>query len=149
LRQKHGFFTFHPAPPSRDLPLWPRPIVTDAQGRFTVRGFGRGQAIDVLIEDDRFAVQTLTLQAADGSKPKEVRRSLAAPQKIEGRVLYEDTRKPGGGVQVTVVSYRNQRAYAVNGRADAAGRFRMNPYPGQSFTVSVSALPGQPYLGVY
>src|SRR5262249_1777626 len=38
--RRHAGFSFLNARPPRDLPLWPRPVATDAQGRFEIRGFG-------------------------------------------------------------------------------------------------------------
>ena len=38
-----------------DLPAWPRPATTDAEGRFTLRGIGRGLRAELGIHDPRFA----------------------------------------------------------------------------------------------
>src|SRR5262249_28156782 len=48
-RRQAGFsFTKTPAP--KDLPLWPKPVTTDEKGRFELRGFGRDQDVEVLVE---------------------------------------------------------------------------------------------------
>jgi RNA polymerase sigma factor (sigma-70 family) len=145
-----GFsFTEQPAP--EGLALWPKPLVTDAKGRFEVRGFGRGQAIDLLVEDDRFALQALTLNADNAGK-NAFSQSLAAPQKFEGEVVAEDTGKPMPKVQVAVVGYRkvgNTRrslGREASTTTDARGRFKINPYQGEFFDVRVHVPGGTPYL---
>jgi RNA polymerase sigma factor (sigma-70 family) len=142
-------FSFTDDPPPKGLSLWPKPVVTDTRGRFQVRGFGRGQKIDLRIEDDRFALQTLTL-AADNAGKKEFRQSLAAPQHFEGEVVAEDTLKPMPGVRVAVVGYqkvgRRPVGQETGARTDARGRFRINPYSGEFFDVRAHVPGGVPYL---
>ena len=49
----------------------PESVTTDAKGRFTLRGLGDGQEIDLLIDDDRFARQELIVRVGE----KETSRS--------------------------------------------------------------------------
>jgi RNA polymerase sigma factor (sigma-70 family) len=49
------------------LPLWPGPVTTDDQGRFLLRGVGRGMAVTLDVRDDRFAFQQV--QILDTSDP--------------------------------------------------------------------------------
>jgi hypothetical protein len=113
-----------------------------------VYGFGRGQVIDLRVEDDRFALQELTLEAGKPGQ-KEFAQSLAAPQKFEGEVVAADSGKPVPKVWVSVLSFRNfATTRQTGGWADARGRFRINPYPGTSFWVRFHVRSAAPYLGV-
>jgi RNA polymerase sigma factor (sigma-70 family) len=144
-------FSFRGPSAGEGLSLWPKPVVTDAKGRFHVRGFGKGQVIDLQIEDDRFALQALTLNA-DNAAQKEFRQSLAAPQKFVGEVVAEDTGKPMPKVEVVVVGYHKlgnaQRLVGqqTSTATDVRGRFRINPYRGEIFDVRVHGPGGTPYL---
>jgi RNA polymerase sigma factor (sigma-70 family) len=143
-------FTDEPAP--KGIPFWPREVTTDAQGRFKVRGFGGGQAIDLLVEHKSFALHKLTLEAARPGQ-KEFTKTLAAPQVFEGEVLAADTGKPVPKAWVSI------EAVKVSGRlildwgketglfTDANGRFRINPYSGDFFHVRVQVKSQAPYLG--
>jgi RNA polymerase sigma factor (sigma-70 family) len=146
----------------RGLSLWPQPVTTDAQGRFQLTGFGRGQVVELLIEDDRFATQKLALDAGKGDGPKEVRLSLAPPQKIEGRVTYRDTGKPAAGVWVAAGSFRTMRGFGgggggvgglggysvqeVGAHTDARGRYRLNAYAGDTIELRYQVPSDRPYL---
>ncbi len=145
VRQQTAF-SFTAPTTNKELPLWPEPVVTDEQGRFRVRGFGRGHEVRLRIEDDRFALQELDLPC-DG---KEANVSLAPPQRIEGRVVFEDTGDPAADVWLTVASFRSPETAgkAAVGQADARDRFRINLFPAEAFSVDVFAPKGSPYLGV-
>jgi RNA polymerase sigma factor (sigma-70 family) len=148
FRQRQ-WFPFQVSPAPKGLSFWPGPITTDVQGRFRVGGFGPGQDVELVIEDDRFATQQVRLENPKGNKPREVARSLAPAQTIEGRVVYEDTGKPVPRARVKVLSNGKNPPAEMSGRADAEGRFRLNPYPGDSFALTVDPPPDRPYLGVW
>jgi RNA polymerase sigma factor (sigma-70 family) len=145
-RRQAGFSFDHPAP--KDLPLWPKPVTTDASGRFELRGFGRDQDVEVLVEDERFATQKQILDTGHQEKPKETVRALAAPQRFEGKVVYGDTGKPFPKAWVSVTGIRGFPAAGeeIGVHTDAQGRFKINPYPGDFFMVSVVPPQGEPYL---
>src|SRR5262249_46255959 len=86
---------------SRDWPSWPAPVTTDDNGRFTLRGFGEGHEVDLLIDDDRFARQEVPLRGG-----KEARVALTAPQHALGRVVFADTGKPAAGVWLNASTFR-------------------------------------------
>jgi beta-lactamase regulating signal transducer with metallopeptidase domain/protocatechuate 3,4-dioxygenase beta subunit len=74
--------------------FWPQPVTTDAQGRFTIRGVGRGQGLGLQVRDDRFALQVLDVPAADKDKAEEVTLPLAPARVLEGVVRAADTGQP-------------------------------------------------------
>jgi hypothetical protein len=151
MPQLPGTFVFTPVPVPRDFSMWPQPVTTDAKGRFEVRGFGRGQAIDVLIQDDRFALQRLTLEV-NPKDPKPISLSLAPAQWLEGRIVAEDTNKPLAKARITVNS-ANQRRFAVGDEVSATtgadGRFRVNCYRADTLGFDVFVPDGQPYLSIF
>jgi RNA polymerase sigma factor (sigma-70 family) len=146
--RRQGGFSFTDQPPPKDLPLWPKPVTTDAQGRFEIRGFGRGQTIDLVIEDDHFATQKLTLETGTQAKPKPVSLALAPPQKVEGKVVAEDNGEPVAGASITIAAFRNYQGNAVVTHTDAQGRYHVNAYPGDPISVEVFPPEGAPFLGV-
>jgi RNA polymerase sigma factor (sigma-70 family) len=143
--ESHGVH-FHTPPPG--LAVWPEPVKTDAQGRYTVRGLGAAETVSLAVRDDRFAPQSLFFGAP--TLTKEINGSLSPAQFIEGQVLQADTDKPVAHALLTVYSSdREAGSYGgLGGRADAEGRFRLNPYPGKWFTVSARAPEGEPYLSL-
>ncbi len=78
--------------PPRHLPGWPEAVTTDKEGRFVLRGVGKGQGVGLLIDDERFALQVLDFPAQD--RAAEVTRVLAAARVLEGTVTDADTGKP-------------------------------------------------------
>jgi RNA polymerase sigma factor (sigma-70 family) len=132
----------------RSLAVWPETVRTDAQGRFVVRGLAPTGTASLVVEDARYAPQAMYF---DGKEfDKEINRSLAPAQLIEGRVLQADTGKPVPHALLTVYSSDQELgSYAgLGGKADAEGRFRLNPNAGKWFTVSAHAPEGEPYLAL-
>jgi hypothetical protein len=80
----------------------------------------------------------------------EINRSLAPAQWVEGRVLQADTGKPVAHALLTVYASDSEfgSSHGLGGKADAEGRFRINPYSGKFYIVSAYAPDGEPYLGV-
>jgi RNA polymerase sigma factor (sigma-70 family) len=124
------------------LPLWPAPVVTDDQGRFEVRGAGRGQRVILLVRDGRFEPGQIELGAGDKDPPAEVTTVLSPARPVEGRITYADTGKPVAGAEVRVHDTRT--------RTDRDGRFRLNPNvnPWSDYLV-VYAPAGGPYMGLF
>jgi RNA polymerase sigma factor (sigma-70 family) len=134
------------------LSHWPRPVTTDAQGRFVLRGLGRDLIIGLGIRDERFGRQDLhRIATRDG---KEVTLLLAAPQRVEGQVTFADTGKPVSGVRLQIGGSDREinKPTMDNGwvavRTDAKGRYRIMSHPGNTISVTAHALPGTPYLGI-
>ncbi len=48
-----------------DLPAWPRPVMSDSEGRFTLRGLGRGLDALLTVHHPRFALQRIEIEPDD------------------------------------------------------------------------------------
>src|SRR5205085_12634449 len=59
-----------------------------------------------------------------------------------------DTGKPAAGVRVNISAFRGNLGRDTTTRADAEGKFSLNPYPGTFFQVQAWAPAGQTYLSV-
>jgi RNA polymerase sigma factor (sigma-70 family) len=139
----------------KDVPFWPETVTTDDKGRFTLHGFGDGQEVDLVIDDDRFARQEVVVPIGDKEKPT---LTLAAAQRLEGRVIFEDTKEPAVGGWLIISSFIERRRFeeslfhrsgnTVVGQTDARGRFRLNVYPGETVNVQAFSPTGLPYLGI-
>ena len=79
---------------AKDLPAWPRPAITDAEGRFTIRGVGRDLRVLLMAEDPRFARQRIVVDTDGTAGPKPVTAAMEPAKVITGRVTYADTGKP-------------------------------------------------------
>ncbi len=126
---------------------WPRAVTTDAKGRFTFTGIGRGLHVSLSVRDPRFARELLTLRTDDRDGPLEVAMAIRPSLVIAGRALAADTGQP---LADAVVSVRpidpeviGQRTMT---RTDAQGRFQLNPYAGDKYVVQLIPALGQPYL---
>jgi RNA polymerase sigma factor (sigma-70 family) len=124
------------------LKAWPRPVATDVQGRFTFTGVGRGLDASLAVRDPRFAQQAIRVQTDNTGGPKDIAAALQPATIIEGRVLADDTGQP---IPDAVLSISSRFAAASGGRtmkfrADGQGRFRINPYAGDTFSCP-SSLP--------
>jgi RNA polymerase sigma factor (sigma-70 family) len=132
----------------QEFPSWPKAAVTDKDGRFEVRGVGRGMIAALAVSDDRFAAQGFSIPTGGPEAGKEVLKMLEPAHIIEGTVTYADTGKPVPGARLTVYAGKSEldSMFGAEGRADEKGRFRINPSPGNYFHVSAYAPDGQPYL---
>jgi RNA polymerase sigma factor (sigma-70 family) len=148
------------------LAPWPDPVATDAEGRFTLRGLGRHLSVVLSVDDPRFAswitqvetegavatspfgisMPTVKINTGPDSKPLTI--ALEPAQIITGRVTYADTGKPVPHAPLAVSSIARGRGGSRNThfRADGEGRFRINPSPGDRFTLQTQSPDDQPYL---
>jgi RNA polymerase sigma factor (sigma-70 family) len=136
--------------PKGSAPLWPEPAVTTKDGKFVLRGLNPDFHGYVHVNTERFAPQYAAIQPGADRAVQEVNLVLAPAQIIEGVVTAADTGKPLPHVPVSVNSDKNPDAPeamgpGTSGRADARGRFRLNPPPGKMFTVRATPERG-PYL---
>jgi RNA polymerase sigma factor (sigma-70 family) len=157
---------------------WPGPVTSDAQGRFTLHGIGPNQPVTLhLRAASGVACQPMALPARKEDRPPEVTFALAAARVFEGTVTDAQTGAPLPGARVDVIVsagsgppwpipadwrgrqglvgphyFPHARPYThnpvVSVRTDARGRFRINPFLSDYYTVLVTPADGEPYLTV-
>jgi hypothetical protein len=113
-------------------------------------GLGRGASISLEVRDLRYARQDLHIDAGKVTPSKEVTLVLQPARIIEGRVLAADTGQPLPNAVVSAMTMvQNEHARGLSTskfRADAQGRFIMNPIAGESYTLGAFPTGGEPYL---
>jgi hypothetical protein len=129
-----------------DLPAWPRPAFSDADGRFTLRGVGRGIRVLLGVNDPRFARLRTPVDTEGTSRVKSVTMALEPARIIAGRVVVADTDRPIPHARLLVLSYKGRAGLANEFEADDQGRFRMNPLSADRYSITASPPPGPPYL---
>jgi RNA polymerase sigma factor (sigma-70 family) len=117
--------------PPENLPKWPKPVKSDAKGRFMIAGLPRNTAAVLMIQDDRFAWQVLRLAADKG--PKEKTWTLAPARQLAGKVVHADTGQPAVNARLDVLG--------ITGRTDKNGRFQLR--------LSGARAPSMPPVKVY
>lgn len=132
---------FRPGESQPLWPVWPRPVIADKEGRFQIRGMGRGTDASVRAEQESCAPEMLQLSGGD------TKTFVLAPARLlEGRIVYADTGKPAPDVEVG--------AWGVRGKTDKDGRFRLNPMRGpinegeEDGLIMAYAPPHEPYMNV-
>jgi RNA polymerase sigma factor (sigma-70 family) len=143
-----AFWWAHPD----DLPGWPGPAITGADGRFTLHGVGPGLRAFLSVVDPRFTNQLIEITTDATSTSPPLSFALQPARLITGRVTYADTGKPVPNAEVHVAGF-DQFQPGVGARpimiaADADGRFYANPGSGADGFVSAYAPNGQPYLPI-
>ncbi len=135
----------------KTLPGWPQPATTDAGGRFTVRGVGRGFRVTLKIDDPRFALQSVEVDADGAAGPKPLTATLVPAQFVSGRITYADSGKAARGARIVVHSSiaPGRAIVPLEVRTDTEGRFHANTSPSDSYEVTAYPPPGgQPYLSL-
>jgi hypothetical protein len=130
-----------------DLPGWPRPAMTDAEGRFTLHGIGHGLRATLSVLDPRFAPQTIEVATDAPAGVKTLKAALLPTRTLTGRVTYAGTGRPAPRARVGIsVSVGQGGLRSLTAEADAEGRFRASPMPGDRLRVSARPTEGEPYL---
>jgi RNA polymerase sigma factor (sigma-70 family) len=135
-----------------DGPGWPRPATTDADGRFTLHGIGRGLHARLSVLDPRFAPQTIEVATDAPAGVQTLKAALVPARTLNGRVTYADTRRPAAhaevhvGVNVGPGGVQQGGVRFLQAEADAEGRFRVSVMPGDRLHVWAAAPDGQSYL---
>jgi hypothetical protein len=134
-------------PPPQGIRAWPGPFQTDDQGRITLRGIGRGYHISLHVRDGRYARQDLDIDPGKAAAG-EVTLALEPARIIEGRALADDTGRPipRAVVEARSMDERRQGGFPTRVRADDQGRFVLNPYAGESYTLHAYPAGGEPFL---
>jgi protocatechuate 3,4-dioxygenase beta subunit len=129
-------------------PYWPAALVTDDEGRFTLRGIAADQQFGVTVRDDRFARDQLDVKPKDRSAGTTLTLTAPRAQILEGDVIYEDTRKPVANARLLVGASRDPSRCIMNMQAqtDTDGHFCVNGYSGTTFFVTAYPPEGEPYL---
>ena len=118
-----------------------------ADGRFTIRGIGRGLRVLLFAEDPRFARQRIVVDTDAAAETMSITAAMEPAKVIIGRVTFADTGKPVPHASISIWAYRGGPAYPSDYETDAEGNFRANPFSTDRYAVAVQAPDGQPYLG--
>ena len=86
IETAEGPYFWHPH--QSQIPAWPRPVKTDADGRYTVRGVGRGIRVFLGTDDPRFARSRFTIDTS----ATEVQKSVTTAHRAR-----ETDHRPGHG----------------------------------------------------
>jgi RNA polymerase sigma factor (sigma-70 family) len=133
-----------------DIPGWPKPAITDGDGRFTIRGVGRRLKAGLSVIDPRFALQNILVETDDAPGSKVVTETLEPAKVFTGRVTDAETSKPVPHARLVVVAYAGavqDRPFRVTRcQADADGRFRANATRGERFQITAWPADGKTYL---
>ena len=126
---------------AKGLPAWPRPVPSDAEGRFIVRGAGRSLRVVLTIDDPRFARQMIKVDTDSTSNSKPVVMAVEP-----ARIIFGASWRPTPENRSRMPSFPSTKAAPFE--TDADGRFRANPRSSDRYMVQVLAPQGQPYLNV-
>jgi protocatechuate 3,4-dioxygenase beta subunit len=130
-----------------DFPAWPRPVRTDAEGRFTLRGVGQDLNAILIAHHPRFALQRIPVETDHTSQSKSITAALLPAQIITGRVTYADTEEGVPHAPLVLLASNGRAAIPAAFETDAEGRFRLNPPPAdRSYGLTAYPPQGQPYL---
>ena len=130
------------------LPAWPAPALSDADGRFTIRGVGQDLRVILAIEDPRFARQEYPVDTTRALVSEPVKLALEPAQIIKGRVTDASTGKPIAHAALVINSRREDRNVISEFETDEEGRYRANPRTASRFEVLATAPDGRPNLGL-
>jgi RNA polymerase sigma factor (sigma-70 family) len=135
--------------PPGQLPSWPGPATTDAQGNFVLRGLTPDCEVDLQVQDERFAPQWLIAFTGHTGPAKPVTFVLAPRRILEGTITRRDTGQPLAGAHL-LVSSRWEHGWIllsrVEGQTDQQGHFRIRPFPGKDLALFVYPPDGTPYM---
>jgi RNA polymerase sigma factor (sigma-70 family) len=134
--------------PGDGLPAWPKRAVSDAEGRFTVRGVGQDLRVMLMIDDPRFARQVIPIRTDGNAASTLVSLAVMPAKVIRGRIADAGSGKPIPHAQIKIMTVNAGGGTINEFEADAEGRFRANPLSADRYEVSAMAPDGQPYLGV-
>jgi beta-lactamase regulating signal transducer with metallopeptidase domain len=146
--------------PESDLPpYWPRPLKTDADGRFTLAGMPAGSHVVLDVTHPRCARDELTIDTDLGATettrgfdiallPPTFRQSLSPARPVEGVVTAADTGKPMANVLVDVIPMGRHGGRSVYTHTDTRGHYRVSDRAGSSWGVEAYPPADSGYLAV-
>jgi RNA polymerase sigma factor (sigma-70 family) len=135
---------------SGNLSAWPRPVKSDADGRFTIHGAGRNLRVGISIDHPRFARQRTHIDTVGSSEAKNVTMAVEPARIFSGRVTYADSGKPAPHalVDISIQGDDGSSFWAGDFETDSHGRFRANPGSGRRYFLSAFPPEREPYLNV-
>jgi protocatechuate 3,4-dioxygenase beta subunit len=129
-----------PIPPYAS-PLLPA-VTTDDKGRFLITGLGKSK-VWLEVTHERFATQRFQPQPGLRTDHKDLPFSLVAARVVEGRVTYGPQGNPAARARVVALTGFDNIVQCLT---DDDGRYSLNPFPGDSFSLRVFPPDGQPFL---
>ncbi|MGO9465510.1 MAG: hypothetical protein ACLQIB_57865 [Isosphaeraceae bacterium] len=132
---------------ANDFSAWPKPVTSNLEGRFTLRGVGQDLHAVLTVHNPRFALQRIEVDTDKASESKLLTAALVPAQVVTGRVTYADTGKPAPHAPLEVMASQGRVGVLAEFETDDEGRFRVNPPPAdRSYRVRAFPPEGQPYL---
>ncbi len=132
---------------ANDFLAWPRPVTTDSEGRFTMRGVGQNLQARLIVSHPRFAHDRIEVKTDDPSGSTSLTAALVPPQILNVRVTYADTGQPVPRAPLQVLASRGNFSLLDESETDAEGKARINSYPAdRAYGVYAYPPEGQPYL---
>ncbi len=125
---------------------WPEPVISDAAGRFTIHGTGRGLRVLLIADGPRFARQQIVVDTDNTSDSKAITTTMEPARVFTGRVTYSDTGKPAPHAPIAIVAHRGGPGYPSYFETDGDGQVHANPFSTDHYRLSVTAPAGEPYL---
>src|SRR5262249_3110211 len=122
----------------RVRPAWPGPATSDAEGRFTLRGIGRGLRVSLGVDDPRFARSRTTADTDYATGAKTLTIALEPARVIEGRVSDAETGQPIPHAWIEIGSHHGSVTTMNVFEADDQGRFRTNPLSSDLYGIVAS-----------
>ena len=132
---------------ANDFPAWPRPITTDSEGRFTLRGVGQNLNARLIVHHLQMAHERIDVKTDDASGTKTVTAALVPARILNVHVTYADTGQPVPHAPLRVRASRGSFSLVDKSETDGEGKARINSYPAdRSYVVHAYPPEGQPYL---
>ena len=144
-----------------DLPdYWPRPQVTDKDGRFTMKGIGKGLSGTLSLAHPDYAVDEVTvapgMEITAGMKAFEIvpvgatfTHTLEPARPVQGVVTDKETGKPLANILVEMTPMRRHGGMSFTTRTDAQGRYRVSGHQADTYITTVSPPADAGYLTVH
>jgi hypothetical protein len=145
----HDGMNLAPSQVPEGLRNWPRPVITDDDGRFTLAGIGPDLAFSLAVCDPRFAQQILHIGDANTDVSRDLVLALQPATIVEGQTLAADTGRPITKTIVEVSSRQQELSVATSKArvlSDAQGRFTANVPPGNYYQIRAFPPEWLPYL---
>jgi hypothetical protein len=97
---------------------WPKPVLTEGDGRFMLHGVPRNSAVQLEVNDERFARQSWECKVPDTTNHNEITLNLLPPRVVEGTLMFEDRRTTVSGGSIALTSWDEDDNYlgTVEGR---------------------------------